>query len=25
MYSHLKVYSGPNHPHEAQSPKVLEI
>ena len=25
MYSHLKVYSGPNHPHEAQSPKILEI
>ena len=25
MYSHLKVYSGPNHPHEAQSPKPLEI
>ena len=25
MYSHLKVYSGSNHPHEAQSPKLLEI
>ena len=25
MYSHLKVYSGPKHPHEAQSPKILEI
>ena len=25
MYSHLKVYAGPNHPHEAQSPKILEI
>ena len=22
---HLKVYAGPNHPHNAQSPKVLEI
>jgi len=25
MFSHMKVYSGPNHPHEAQSPKTLEI
>ena len=25
MLRHLKVYSGPNHPHTAQSPKVLEI
>ena len=25
MYSHLKVYSGPKHPHQAQSPKILEI
>ena len=25
MLKHLKVYSGPDHPHIAQSPKVLEI
>ena len=25
MYSHLRVYSGPNHPHIAQSPRILEI
>ena len=25
MFSHLKVYAGPSHPHEAQSPKTLEI
>jgi len=25
MYSHLKVYSGSDHPHKAQSPKTLEI
>ncbi len=25
MFKHLKVYAGPNHPHTAQSPKVLEI
>ena len=25
MLKHLKVYAGPNHPHIAQSPKVLEI
>ena len=25
IYSHLKVYSGPNHPHSAQKPKKLEI
>jgi len=25
MYRKLKVYAGPNHPHEAQSPKTLEI
>ena len=23
--SHLKVYSGPEHPHNAQQPKILEI
>jgi large subunit ribosomal protein L13 len=21
----LKVYAGPEHPHEAQAPKVLEV
>lgn len=25
IFSHLKVYAGSNHPHEAQTPKVLEI
>jgi large subunit ribosomal protein L13 len=25
MYSKLKVYAGPNHPHAAQQPQVLEI
>ena len=25
MLKHLKVYVGPDHPHSAQSPKVLEI
>ena len=25
MLKHLKVYAGPDHPHTAQSPKVLEI
>ena len=25
MLKHLKVYAGPDHPHSAQSPKVLEI
>ena len=25
MLRHLKVYAGPEHPHIAQSPKVLEI
>ena len=25
MFKHLKVYSGSDHPHVAQSPKVLEI
>lgn len=25
MYSKLKVYAGPNHPHEAQKPEVLEL
>jgi len=25
MLKKLKVYSGPDHPHEAQQPKVLEI
>ena len=25
MFSHLKVYAGSNHPHEAQIPKKLEI
>ena len=25
MFSHLKVYSGSKHPHEAQSPKILEL
>ena len=23
--SHLKVYSGPEHPHSAQQPKILEL
>ncbi len=25
MYRKLKVYAGPNHPHEAQQPQKLEI
>ena len=25
MLKHLKVYAGPDHPHIAQAPKVLEI
>ncbi len=25
QYKKLKVYRGPNHPHEAQKPEVLEI
>lgn len=25
MFSKLKVYAGPDHPHEAQQPQVLEI
>ena len=25
LYKKLKVYTGDNHPHEAQKPKVLEI
>ena len=25
IFSHLKVYSGPDHPHSAQKPKRLEI
>lgn len=25
MFRKLKVYAGPNHPHEAQQPKPLEI
>jgi ribosomal protein L13 len=25
MFKKLKVYSGPDHSHEAQQPKVLEI
>jgi len=25
MLGHLKVYSGPDHPHTAQNPKTLEI
>jgi len=25
MYSKLKVYSGPNHPHTAQQPQALEL
>ena len=25
MYRKLKVYAGPNHPHQAQQPKALEI
>ena len=25
MLGHLKVYAGPNHPHDAQGPKTLEI
>ena len=25
MYSKLKVYKGPNHPHTAQQPQVLDI
>ena len=23
--SHLRVYAGPNHPHEAQAPTVIDI
>jgi large subunit ribosomal protein L13 len=25
MFRKLKVYCGPNHPHEAQQPEVLEV
>ena len=25
MLTHLKVYAGPEHPHTAQTPKILEI
>jgi len=25
MYSKLKVYKGPNHPHIAQQPQALEL
>ena len=25
VYRKLKVYAGPNHPHQAQQPEVLEI
>ena len=25
MFKKLKVYAGPNHPHEGQNPKTLEI
>lgn len=25
MFKKLKVYAGPNHPHEAQKPEVLEL
>jgi len=23
--THLRVYSGPEHPHEAQSPETLDV
>jgi len=25
IMKHLKVYAGPNHPHEAQNPQVLDV
>ena len=25
IFKHLKVYSGPEHPHKAQQPEILEI
>jgi len=25
MYTKLKVYAGPNHPHQAQQPEILEV
>jgi large subunit ribosomal protein L13 len=25
LFTKLKVYAGPDHPHEAQQPKVLNI
>ena len=25
QFTHLNVYEGPNHPHEAQQPKVFEL
>ena len=25
LFNHLKVYSGNNHPHASQNPKVLEV
>lgn len=25
LFNHLKVYSGPSHPHSSQNPKVLDI
>jgi large subunit ribosomal protein L13 len=25
MYKKLKVYAGPEHPHQAQKPQILDI
>ena len=25
LFSHLKVYAGPDHPHGAQQPKALDL
>ena len=25
LIRHLKVYAGPNHPHQAQQPEILEL
>ena len=25
MFKKLKVYAGPDHPHEAQQPQILEL
>jgi large subunit ribosomal protein L13 len=25
LFTKLKVYAGPNHPHEAQQPTILKI